>query len=62
MRDVVVAYHKPEGHSNGALLGYMVPGPDSEHWRFSERDESVLIETWEEHYDVSYSDDDMLVG
>lgn len=60
-RDAVVAYHKPDSQMSGILLGYMVPAPDSEHWSFLKRNDSALVEAWGEHYDVSYSHDDLLV-
>ncbi|KAG8528559.1 NRPS [Bacidia gigantensis] len=58
--NVAVAYYRGEYQRNGALLGYLVPGSNSPYWQHLERDESVVVETWEEYYDVAYTTDDIV--
>jgi acyl-coenzyme A synthetase/AMP-(fatty) acid ligase len=60
MKDVAVTYHQSaDNASQGTLLAYLVPSPDSEQWHALQKKERDLVDSWEEHYDESYSKDDV---
>jgi SAM-dependent methyltransferase len=60
MKDIAVAYHKPKDQQDGALFGYVVPEPGSEIWKIQEKRDNNLVHTWEEHYDLEYTGDNII--